>query len=90
MQLIWRPRARAELRLVLAYIAARNTGAAEQLRSQIEETAERLVDHPLMFRAGRVAYTREAIAHPNYILVYRVSVHAISIVSVLHATQQYP
>jgi len=33
--------------------------------------------------------TREAIVHPNYILVYRVG-ETIDILAVLHARQQYP
>lgn len=30
------------------------------------------------------------VAHPNYVLVYRVAVDCIEVVSVLHARQQYP
>lgn len=34
--------------------------------------------------------TREAVVHPNYILVYRVTADAVEIVSVVHARQEYP
>jgi plasmid stabilization system protein ParE len=34
--------------------------------------------------------TREAIIHPNYILVYRVEAHQIRIVNVLHTARRYP
>jgi toxin ParE1/3/4 len=47
-------------------------------------------DHPFLYRPGRVAGTREAVVHPNYILVYRVTAEAVEIVSVVHARQQYP
>ena len=31
-----------------------------------------LDEHPLLGRAGRIKGTRELVAHPNYILFYRV------------------
>lgn len=43
-----------------------------------------------MFRVGRVAGTREIVAHPNYIVVYRVLSDHIDVVAVLHSRQQYP
>ena len=43
-----------------------------------------------MFRSGRVEGTREALVHPNYLLVYRVGVESVEIINVVHARQQYP
>jgi len=43
-----------------------------------------------MYRPGRVEGTREAIVHPNYILIYRVTVDAVEITAVVHARQEYP
>ena len=34
--------------------------------------------------------TREAVVHPNYVLIYRVGTETVEIVSVLHARQSYP
>lgn len=45
---------------------------------------------PLAYRPGRVAGTREWVAHPNYIVVYRVGGESIRILNVLHARQEYP
>jgi len=89
LPLIWRPEARHDLHEITGYIADRNPAAAERIGTAIENTAERLPDHPLIHRPGRVPGTREAIVHPNYILVYRVG-ETIDILAVLHARQQYP
>ncbi|NIJ19682.1 addiction module RelE/StbE family toxin [Sphingomonas naasensis] len=86
---VWRPEARQALRDIIGYIAERRPAAALRLGDAIEHTADRLPDHPHLHRPGRVAGTREAIVHPNYILVYRVT-DVIEIVGVLHARQQYP
>lgn len=43
-----------------------------------------------MCRSGRVPGTREAVVHPNYILIYRVTADAVEIVRLVHARQQYP
>ena len=89
MPLVWRAEARADLLAIITYIADRKVPAAERLHAAIEYTAEQLPAHPYIHRPGRVGGTREAVVHPNYILVYRVA-DAIEILAVLHARQQYP
>lgn len=49
-----------------------------------------MVEHPYMYRTGRLSGTREAVVHPNYVLVYRVGTDAVEIVNVLHSRRQYP
>ena len=90
MRLIWRPRARQDLREITSYIADRNPQAAQDLNERIELFAERLAIHPYMFRPGRLPGTREAVVHPNYVLVYQVGSDSVEIVNVLHSRQQYP
>jgi|TARA_B100001059_G_C17831425_1_gene584925 toxin ParE1/3/4 len=85
----WLPQARESLWEILSYLAERNPYAAEELYHAIEETAESLPQHPYLYRPGRVPGTREAVVHPNYLVIYRVTDH-IAIVDVLHARQQYP
>lgn len=87
--LVWTDDATADLLDILDDIAARNATAADRLNALIQHAADRLPDHPLIHRPGRVPGTREAIVHPNYILVYRVG-EAIEVLAVLHARQQYP
>jgi addiction module RelE/StbE family toxin len=60
------------------------------MQALIEERAERLIDHPYMYRPGRIQGLREAVVHPNYVLIYRVDANAVEIVNVLHSRQQYP
>jgi len=89
LPLVWRAEARADLLGIIAYIGERNLSAAERLLAIIEHAAEQLSTHPFMYRPGRVPGTREAVVHPNYIIVYRVG-DLIEILAVLHARQQYP
>lgn len=90
MNLIWLPSARRDLEATVQYIADRNFDAAQSLKDVIEACAERLPDYPFLHRPGRVAGTREAVVHPNYILVYRVTADAVEIVSLVHTRRQYP
>lgn len=90
LTLLWRASALADLDQIISYIAERDVSAAERLQQAIEACAERLPDHPFMYRTGRVPGTREAVVHPNYILIYRVTAEAIEVVSLVHARQEYP
>ncbi|WP_299314751.1 type II toxin-antitoxin system RelE/ParE family toxin [uncultured Halomonas sp.] len=86
----WRPQARQSLWAILDYLGDRNPYAAEALYRTIEETTEALPQHPYLYRPGRVSGTREAVVHPNYLVIYRVTSDHIAIVNVLHARQEYP
>ena len=90
LTLVWRASALDDLDQIITYIAERDLSAAERLQQDIEACAERLAGHPFMYRTGRVAGTREAVVHPNYILIYRVTAEAVEVVSLVHARQQYP
>lgn len=86
----WTTRALDDLDVLTDYIADRNFAASERIRSLIEDAAERLPHHPFAHRPGRVPGTREAVVHPNYIIIYSVGLDLITIIAVLHARQQYP
>ena len=90
LNLVWRASALDDLETITSYIADRDLDAADRLLDAIEACAERLSAHPFMYRPGRVPGTREAVVHPNYILVYRVTARSVEIVSVVHARQEYP
>ena len=89
LALRWTDDATRDLLGILDFIGERNVAAADRLNDLIQRTAEQLPDHPYLYRPGRVPGTREAVVHPNYILVYRVAA-AIEVLAVLHARQQYP
>ncbi|WP_162071061.1 type II toxin-antitoxin system RelE/ParE family toxin [Burkholderia sp. THE68] len=74
----------------MAFIAQRSPIAATKLFDQILDSVVPASEHPYLFREGRVAGTREIVAHPNYIVIYRVIVDAIVVVQVLHAREEYP
>lgn len=90
MRLVWRAKARRDFDSIVDYIAKRNPAAAERFEDLIERSVETLVSHPFMHRPGRIPQTREAVVHPNYIVVYRVQNDVITIIAVLHTRQSYP
>jgi toxin ParE1/3/4 len=90
MKLVWRAKALADLETIISYIAERNVNAADRLLGAIEACTEGLPDHPFLYRPGRVEGTREAVVHPNYIVIYTVGTDRIEIVAIVHARQQYP
>ena len=90
MNLIWLAGASRDLESIIAFIAERNAAAAQRLKALVEASAERLSAHPFLFRPGRVEGTREAVVHPNYVMVYRVAADAVEIVAIVHARQEYP
>lgn len=89
-QLLWHASAREDVIDIITYIAARDPAAARRMRDLFDSAIRPLAKHPFLFRPGRVEGTRELVAHPNYIIVYRVTDTAVHIVSVLHARRQYP
>ena len=90
MRLVWRAKARADLRDIIDYISDRNRDGATALQAATARTVEFLSNNPFMYRPGRLPDTREAVIHPNYVIVYRVAKDSVIILAVLHARQNYP
>jgi toxin ParE1/3/4 len=86
----WREAARADLLAIVDYISDDNPEAAQQLKDDIEAKVAKLVEHPKLYRPGRVAGTREMVVRRNYVVVYAEDARAVSILRVLHASQQWP
>ncbi len=86
----WTADARVRYRTLIDHISKHNPSASKKIAARIRHVLEHAAQRPLMFRMGRVPGTREAVAHPNYIVVYRVEATTILVVAVLHARQIYP
>ncbi|HBK08150.1 MAG TPA: type II toxin-antitoxin system mRNA interferase toxin, RelE/StbE family [Acetobacteraceae bacterium] len=89
-RLVWTDEALEDLTTIVAYIAERNIAAALKLRAAISDTADKISRDPLIYRGGRVQGTREAVVHPNYIIVYRADTEMVEVAAVLHARMRYP
>lgn len=90
LPVVWRAEARANLAEIIRFIADESPQAARRMRQLIESAVLPAAEHPYLYRTGRVPGTREIIAHPNYVVVYRVTTDHIEVVTVLHSRQQYP
>lgn len=86
----WSATARDNLATVIRFIANENPHAARRMQARIQESVLPAAEHPYLFPSGRVPGTREIVAHPNYIVVYRVAADRIEVLTVLHARQNYP
>lgn len=86
----WRASARDDLANFVRDIAEHNPPAARRMAQLIEASVLPASEHPYLFRAGRRPGTREIVAHPNYIVVYRITSSVIEVVAVVHSRQQYP
>lgn len=90
LALEWRDVARGDLLAIVDYISDDNPDAAQRLKDDIEAKAAALPQHPKLYRAGRIAGTREMVVRSNYIVVYTETPHIVMVLRVLHAAQQWP
>lgn len=90
IELAWTLEAIQDRDEIYDHVEADNPVAALALDELISEKASRLIDHPGMGRAGRIAGTRELVAHRNYILVYDLSGDLVRVLRVLHTSRQWP
>ncbi len=91
MPVVWRAKALADVGRIVRYIAADNPVAARKLGRELLLAGDSLVMFPHRGRPGRQAGTRELIAMPPYILVYRVAGGImVTILRVWHAAQDRP
>ena len=90
MRLEWRPMALSDRERIMDFIAQDNPQAAIDLDTLFEERANALIENPKLYKPGRMKNTRDAVVHPNYVMVYQVKGDIVSIVRVLHTSQQWP
>lgn len=89
MKVRWLTGAVESLRSVHRHIAVENPAAAAKVVSRIERVVERLAEHPMSGRAGRVEGTREIVV-PGlpYLVVYRVDADHVTILRVFHGKHE--
>jgi len=85
----WRKSAHSDVARIARHIAEENPIAARQVARELLLAGDSLTMFPRRGRAGLLPGTRELVAYPPYVLVYRVSdAGDVTIVRVWHAAQQ--
>lgn len=88
MSVFWRQAAYADVARIVQHIAEENPIAARQVAREILLAGDSLTMFPQRGRPGRVLGTRELVAYPPYILVYRVASQGmVTILRVWHGAQ---
>lgn len=90
LPVVWLDEARDVLHAITEYVTDWNPLAALELEMQITDSAQSLAQFPYAGRTGRVSGTRELLAHPNYWLIYRVTLENVEVLGVLHVRREYP
>ncbi|EJR6791249.1 type II toxin-antitoxin system RelE/ParE family toxin [Salmonella enterica] len=91
LPVFWLASARDDLREIVTYIARENPPAARRLKIRLETAVLPLSEHPYLYPpSDRVPGQREIVAHPNYLVLYRVAATRIEVVNVVHARRQFP
>ena len=90
MKLLWTEPARVDRRAIREYSAQDNPAAAVELDEQLSARAGQLAEQPESGRPGRVAGTRELVAHRHYVIIYEVVAATIYILRVLHTSRCWP
>lgn len=86
----WREAARADLFAIVDYISLDNPDAALRLTDEIKNKVAKLASRPKLYRAGRVAGTREMVVRPNYIVIYAEAPNGVLVLRVLHSARLWP
>ncbi len=64
---------------------------ARRMKRFLEASVLPLAEHPYLYRQSeKVLGLREIVAHPNYLILYRVAANQIEIVAVVHARREFP
>lgn len=89
MAVKWLKVALENMATIADYIAQDKPDRAASFVQEIREKTLVLADFPSVGRAGRVAGTRELIAHKNFLVIYRVKGTNIEIIRVRHVAQKH-
>ncbi len=91
MPVVWRTRALADVSRIVRHIATDNPVAAARVGRELLLAGDSLAMFPRRGRPGRQAGTREVVATPPYVIVYRITgADLVTILRVWHAAQDRP
>ena len=90
MAVKWLRVALENMATIANYIAQDSPARATTFVQELREKTNVLADFPSVGRAGRVAGTRELVAHRNYLVIYRVKRANVEIIRVRHVAQKHP
>jgi addiction module RelE/StbE family toxin len=90
MKAFWTHEAKADRNAIYAYIETDDINAAMAMDDLFSKAAIQLEQCPMSGRTGRLAGTRELVAHRHYVMIYDISGDTVRILRVLHAARQWP
>ena len=91
LPIVWSKDAELDLLEILEFVAERNPIAALKLSNTLLECVIPLSEHPYIFKPSeRFSGYREIVAHPNYIVIYKVETHQIVVMQIVHSRQKFP
>ena len=89
-ELAWSDPAKDDLRQILDHISIDNPTAAVKLKKRIDHVVGLAQSLPFAFRQGRLKGTREVLATPTYLVIYRVHADLVEIAGIVHTSRDYP
>jgi len=91
LPVVWSEDADADLAEIVDYIAQHSPQAARKLAQRLRESVLPLAYFPQMFKESeRMPGCREIVAHPNYLVFYRILSDRIKIEMVAHGRRNFP
>jgi len=91
LPVFWLETADTDLANITEYIGQHDVSAAERMWIRLRNCVLPLSEHPYLYPISeRIPGLREIVAHPNYIVLYRVTETRIEIVNVVHARRNFP
>ncbi len=91
LPVFWQESADADLAEITEYIGQFDIAAAERLWQRLRDCVLPLSEHPYLYRQSeRVPGLREIVAHPNYVVFYRVTASCIEVVNIVHSRREFP
>ena len=90
MRVLWTLSAEQDRADIVDFIAQDNPLAAIRMDEIFSAAVGRLVEHPLLGRAGQIPGTRELIPQESYRLVYEVRGDTVWILTVVHTARLWP